>query len=291
MFNDEFAEFLNTINFVLLGNWTIPETYARRFSYFRMSSEKVGAKKYWSKMYNYLQNDENIYGLYLMLARRDVSNFGTRSQEAYENLDMPCKRNLKKEKISNVQRYLRDICLKGEGIKGNRKDIVKLCNDFLLRENRNKILSHTFTEEMNNMNMSGNWNTGLYCYSIDNEELQERLKQWNVIDNEDLAYEQSKKEEEEQKKKKTKEEKKKEEENDKLVRKNLLDALKYKKQLEEVQKENTELLAKIKEQTKTIEEMQEKIKKSDDVVVREINEEAFNYLPIQFTGKKTTIRI
>ena len=37
--------------------------------------------------------------------------------------------------------------------------------------------------------------------------------------------------------------------------------------------------------------MQEKIKKSDDVVVREINEEAFNYLPIQFTGKKTTIRI
>ena len=28
MFNDEFAEFLNTINFVLLGNWTLPETYA-----------------------------------------------------------------------------------------------------------------------------------------------------------------------------------------------------------------------------------------------------------------------
>ena len=85
---------------------------------------------------------------------------------------------------------------------------------------------------------------------IDNNELQEKLKQWNVIDNEDLEYEKCKKEEEAKKKKKTKEEKKKEEENDKLVRKNLLDALKYKKQVEEIQKENTELLAKIKEQAK-----------------------------------------
>ena len=124
MFNDDFAEFLNTINFVLLGNWTIPETYARRFAYFRMSSEKVGDKTYWRKMYNYLQNDENIYGLYLMLASRDVSKFGMRSQEAYENLDMPCKRNLKKEKISNVQRYLRDLSLNGKNLKGNRKDTV-----------------------------------------------------------------------------------------------------------------------------------------------------------------------
>ena len=72
-------------------------------------------------MYNYLQNEENIYGLYLMLASRDVSKFGMRSQEAYENLDMPCKRNLKKEKISNVQRYLRDLCLNGKDLKGNQK--------------------------------------------------------------------------------------------------------------------------------------------------------------------------
>ena len=44
MFNDEFAEFLNTINFVLLSNWTLPEAYARRFAYFRMSSQNVGDK-------------------------------------------------------------------------------------------------------------------------------------------------------------------------------------------------------------------------------------------------------
>ena len=136
MRDDSYKDYLNTINFMLLGNFDIPETHTRKFSYFKISTELVQDKEFWTKMYNNIDKEENIYALYLMLMNRDISDFVKHSQQRYEELRMPCKLALIKDKISNVQKYIKHVCLQGEGFYGMRKDKHVDCNEYLLKSGK-----------------------------------------------------------------------------------------------------------------------------------------------------------